>query len=155
MAAGDFYKTASGLLVPRLNFARGTPTPHPHPCPGCCTAFSTCCNGVRPAQMQVVISGATSSGCCSGINDTFILDDIGGLACAWVFFFDPNICSADRMILDINSARIQVQIGLPVEEVWIKEVTDTVCEDLVNESIPPVFGLECSITGSTCLVSAV
>lgn len=105
MAAGDFYKTASGLLVPRLNFARGTPKPYPQPCQRCCrdvVSCSLCDDGFGPDEFRVTLTGVVEHDIdgtpecteCVELNNSFILThrdpppcdwrNVTGITCDWL-----------------------------------------------------------------------
>lgn len=83
MAVLDFYRRASGLLLPQMYFSQ------PLPCPVCCnTTICPGCSGFHaPTQLQVDVAGIVNDECdaCAAFNGTFILTRFTDVTCLWLF----------------------------------------------------------------------
>ena len=184
MAAGDFYKTASDLIVPRLNFARGTPTPHPHPCPGCCGEPCICpaCHGSRvPRSWRVTFSGLANnncSECVSGFNDIdFIVDEcfvetrgVGSTWCWWSYELPSTICFGNYVMVAARDFGDEVRlqgalsaVNLPpaFSPAWIFNFSKGLaaeldCTTVIDQPLDQFSGAnsQCDISGASCVVSA-
>ena len=168
MAAGDFYKTASGLLVPRLNFARGTPNPHPHPCPNCCPGQCASCTAENcedtkaPCCFTVELSGIVAEdpedcGDCLLLNDTYSLAQSASNENEWLCIKSLD-CGYEEISLliwlDGSDYKLTVTLG---GHVWEKNygTSKPNCCQLVGENIPHITdSTDCDTSGSECTVTA-
>jgi len=183
MGVADWYRRASGLWLPKLNFSQ----PHPHPCPNCCSSgieFGCCCSHCIPAEgetgtacdptrlnapgtFQVVIDGVTGAGVCTDYNDTFILLGCSQTtptnSCWWQYIFPPDdyYMSFMRVWIGYNKLASEYRIDVIMYKAgggsfawWRKGYAEPVdCMNLVDESIP-LLGLTPSCGGTpTCLVT--
>ena len=96
-------------------------TSQPFPCPsvegtvGCCRECPLCKPGPTPHRLSVVIAGITdwSCGSCSGLNNTFVLEQDGPDSCFYTYTFDPTICNYDSItaFLDFGNKYVWVSLN--------------------------------------------
>ena len=114
MGADRFIRRASGLLVPKMEFA----APWRFlPCESCCdegcpTCTCVWCDGGNgPATMLVTFAGITNSGCsdCGDMNTTFVLDWFNS-SCNWRIDISGFACNYTTINLNIGAGLITVNL---------------------------------------------
>ncbi len=117
MAADNWLRRVSGLLVPRVNFGQ------PYPCPECCEpseqgdlGCNECSDGTFFSRYQLVITDCIdSTTTCDEMNGTWIVDSectpygLGG--CCRLHILDPFISGCGFYTLVYLSMTIQPSIG--------------------------------------------
>lgn len=139
------------------------------PCPSCCPEECPHCTGSVPSELTVTIEGMANWACshCTELNESYVASYVGtynGTAvCQWRYTLPEVICTVKYIDVELyenpepGSWTLNVlmdNISEVLQYQWTKLLAVKPDCAAFNETLNPVFRVDCLNAGSTATVAA-
>lgn len=129
----------------------------------CCGSVCPFCSSGTPSQYEVAVALLADELCtdCTDLNGTYVVTK--KFDCYWEYIIDPEVCTFDRIFVNIQPTGGSVFVESRFEGITNSErfkdsgtVGSSIDCLLSSYNLPPTSGIgtQCDNTGATCVVTA-